>query len=71
VPFGTIFVVPGRLYHPLDAFPAGFWETAMKKFLITLLMIAALSGAVLVTHSSPAAQLRPIRATMLGNILQS
>jgi hypothetical protein len=35
------------------------WETAMKKFFITLLTIAALSGAVLVTHSSPAAATPP------------
>jgi hypothetical protein len=30
-------------------------ETIVKKFLLATLMIAALSGAVLVTHSSPAA----------------
>jgi hypothetical protein len=30
-------------------------ETIMKKFLVAVLTIAALSGAVLVTHSSPAA----------------
>jgi hypothetical protein len=30
-------------------------ETVMKKFLLAILTIAALSGAVLVPHSSPAA----------------
>jgi hypothetical protein len=30
-------------------------ETVTKKFLLAILTIAALSGAVLVTHSSPAA----------------
>ena len=30
-------------------------ETIVKKFLVAMLTIAALSGAVLVTHSSPAA----------------
>jgi hypothetical protein len=30
-------------------------ETVAKKFLVAILTIAALSGAVLVTHSSPAA----------------
>jgi hypothetical protein len=36
----------------------GFFRHAgMKKFLLALLTIAALSGAVLVTHSSPAAAL--------------
>ena len=32
-----------------------FRETVMKKLLLALLMIAALSGAVLVIHSGPAA----------------
>jgi hypothetical protein len=32
-----------------------FRQTGMKKFLLTILAIAALSGAVLVTRSSPAA----------------
>ena len=36
--------------------PLGFLrKTVMKKFLLGMLTIAALSGAVLVTHSSPAA----------------
>jgi hypothetical protein len=30
-----------------------FRQTGMKKFLLAILTIAALSGAVLVTHSSP------------------
>jgi hypothetical protein len=30
-------------------------ETIVKKFLVAMLTIAALSGAVLVSHSSPAA----------------
>jgi hypothetical protein len=30
-------------------------ETIVKKFFLAMLTIAALSGAVLVTHSSPAA----------------
>ncbi len=30
-------------------------EPVMKKFLVAILTIAALSGAILVTHSSPAA----------------
>jgi hypothetical protein len=35
---------------------SGFFRHAgMKKFLLAILTIAALSGAVLVTHSSPAA----------------
>ena len=59
MPFGTYSLCQVALYHLLDAFPAGLWETAMKKFLITLLTIAALSGAVLVTHSSPAAATPP------------
>jgi hypothetical protein len=32
-----------------------FSQMGMKKFLLAILTIAALSGAVLVTHSSPAA----------------
>ena len=36
--------------------PLGFFrQIGMKKFLFAILTIAALSGAVLVTHSSPAA----------------
>ena len=36
--------------------PSGFFrQTDMKKFLLAILTIAALSGAVFVTHSSPAA----------------
>jgi hypothetical protein len=34
-------------------------KTVTKKFLLALLTIAALSGAVLVTHSSPAVASRP------------
>jgi hypothetical protein len=33
-------------------------ETIVKKFLLAMLTIAALSGAVVVTHSSPAAAWR-------------
>jgi hypothetical protein len=33
-------------------------ETIVKKFILAMLTIAALSGAVLVTHSSPAAAWR-------------
>jgi hypothetical protein len=36
-----------------------FRQTSTKKFLFAVLMIAALSGAVLVTHSSPGAASRP------------
>ena len=36
-----------------------FRQAGMKKFLLALLTIAALSGAVLVTHSNPAAASRP------------
>jgi len=50
--------VPGRLYHPLDAF-RWLLGDRHEEILITLLMIAALSGAVLVTHSSPAAATPP------------
>ena len=32
-----------------------FRQTSLKRFLLALLTIAALSGAVLLTHSSPAA----------------
>jgi hypothetical protein len=32
-----------------------FRKTGMKKFFLALLTVAALSGAVLATHSSPAA----------------
>jgi hypothetical protein len=32
-----------------------FRQTGIKKFLLAILTIAALSGAALVTHSSPAA----------------
>ena len=36
--------------------PFGFFrQTSLKRFLFALLAIAALSGAFLVTHSSPAA----------------
>ena len=39
--------------------PGFLRETVVKKFLLAILTIAALSGAVLVTHSSPAAASRP------------
>ncbi len=35
-----------------------FGQAGMKRFLLAILTIAALSGAVVVTHSSPAAAWR-------------
>ncbi len=45
-----------NLAKPLFGF---FRQTGMKRFLLATLTIAALSGAILVTHSSPAAASRP------------